>query len=43
VEHALRQAPAFRSLVFIAQAGHWVQYEDAAAFNAALASALSEA
>jgi pimeloyl-ACP methyl ester carboxylesterase len=43
VEHALRQAPSFRSLVFIAHAGHWVQYEDAAAFNAALASALSEA
>jgi pimeloyl-ACP methyl ester carboxylesterase len=42
VEHALRQAPAFRSLVFIAHAGHRVQYEDAATFTAALASALSE-
>jgi pimeloyl-ACP methyl ester carboxylesterase len=40
VEHALGQAPAFESLVFIPHAGHWVQYEDAPAFNAALALAL---
>ncbi len=40
VEHALGQAPAFESLVFIPHAGHWVQYEDAPTFNAALASVL---
>jgi pimeloyl-ACP methyl ester carboxylesterase len=40
VEHALRQAPAFESLEFIPHAGHWVQYEAAAAVNAALARAL---
>jgi pimeloyl-ACP methyl ester carboxylesterase len=40
VEHALKQAPAFESLVFIPHAGHWVQYEAAPAFNAALAVAL---
>lgn len=40
VAHALRQAPAFKSLVFIPDAGHWVQYEDASAFGAALTQAL---
>ncbi|WP_238446718.1 alpha/beta fold hydrolase [Azohydromonas australica] len=40
VEHALRQAPVFESLVFIPHAGHWVQFENASAFNAALAIAL---
>lgn len=40
VAHALRQAPAFKSLVFIPDAGHWVQYEDASAFDAALTQAL---
>ena len=38
---ALAQAPLFQSLALIPEAGHWVQYEDAPAFNAALADALS--
>jgi pimeloyl-ACP methyl ester carboxylesterase len=40
VEHALGQAPSFESLLFIPHAGHWVQYENAPAFNAVLALAL---
>ncbi len=32
----LKTAPDFRELVFIAGAGHWVQYERAAQFNATL-------
>ena len=43
LEPALRLAPAFRWLQSIAEAGHWVQYEDAAAFDRALAQALFEA
>ena len=38
---ALAQAPLFQSLALIPDAGHWVQYEAAAAFNAALRDALS--
>jgi 2-hydroxy-6-oxonona-2,4-dienedioate hydrolase len=38
---ALRQAPRFRELRFIAAAGHWVQYEEAGAFDRALAEVLA--
>lgn len=41
LEPALRQAPQFRELRFIAEAGHWVQYEDAPAFDLALAGMLA--
>lgn len=41
IGHALAQAPRAGSLVFIPGAGHWVQYERAEAFNAALAQALA--
>ncbi|MEO6322444.1 MAG: alpha/beta fold hydrolase [Polaromonas sp.] len=37
---ALRQATGFRSLTLIEAAGHWVQFERAEAFNAALLVAL---
>ena len=37
---ALAAAPGLRSLVFIADAGHWVQFERAQAFDDALAAAL---
>lgn len=40
---ALAQASDFRGLTRIRGAGHWVQYEDARAFDAALAAALSDA
>jgi pimeloyl-ACP methyl ester carboxylesterase len=40
LEPALRQAPAFQWLHLVPGAGHWVQYEEAAAFDAALARAL---
>jgi len=40
LEPALREAPSFRWLRRVAQAGHWVQYEAAAAFDLALAEAL---
>jgi pimeloyl-ACP methyl ester carboxylesterase len=43
LEPALRQAPRFGELRFIAGAGHWVQYEDAAAFDRALAEVLAAA
>lgn len=33
---ALQSGPTFRELVFIPQAGHWVQYESPDTFNAAL-------
>ncbi|MDB5897900.1 MAG: alpha/beta hydrolase fold protein [Ramlibacter sp.] len=36
IEPLLRRAPCFRQLVFIPGAGHWVQYEAPAAFDAAL-------
>jgi pimeloyl-ACP methyl ester carboxylesterase len=42
LEPALRQAPQFRGLRLIADAGHWVQYEDAPAFDLALAQALAD-
>jgi 2-hydroxy-6-oxonona-2,4-dienedioate hydrolase len=38
---ALRQAPNFRTLTLIEAAGHWVQFERAEAFNAALLAALN--
>lgn len=40
VEQVLRTAPAFASLEFIEDAGHWVLFERAAAFDRALAAAL---
>ena len=43
LEPALRQAPQFRELRFIADAGHWVQFEDAAAFDRVLAGMLAAA
>ena len=43
VRDALAQAPAGGSLRFIAGAGHWVPYEAAEEFNAALAALLDEA
>lgn len=39
---ALSVAPSFRSLELIPQAGHWVQFERAEAFNQALARALAD-
>jgi 2-hydroxy-6-oxonona-2,4-dienedioate hydrolase len=42
VEEALRRAPAFRGFVAVPDAGHWVQFERAAAFDAALAVALAD-
>ena len=38
---ALATAPGFRSLAFIAEAGHWVQFERAPAFDEALAASLA--
>jgi pimeloyl-ACP methyl ester carboxylesterase len=38
---ALATAPDFRGLAFIDHAGHWVQFEQPAAFDAALAAALA--
>ncbi|RYX96236.1 MAG: alpha/beta fold hydrolase [Comamonadaceae bacterium] len=40
LETALGQAADFRGLVLIDAAGHWVQFEQAAAFDAALRAAL---
>ncbi|MDB5929104.1 MAG: alpha/beta hydrolase fold protein [Polaromonas sp.] len=37
---ALRQAPGFQALTLIEAAGHWVQFEQAEAFNTALLAAL---
>ena len=43
LEAAIRNAtPALRDFQFIADAGHWVQYERAAAFNAALIAVLNQ-
>ncbi|HQN12228.1 MAG TPA: alpha/beta hydrolase [Quisquiliibacterium sp.] len=39
---ALAVAPRFRTLTLVPEAGHWVQYERADAFNQALAAALSD-
>ena len=38
---ALQAAPTFQSLQLLDQAGHWVQYEQAAAFNTALLAVLA--
>lgn len=38
---ALSAAPGFRGLTLVPGAGHWVQFEDAPAFDRALAAALS--
>jgi 2-hydroxy-6-oxonona-2,4-dienedioate hydrolase len=38
---ALHAAPTFQSLQLVDTAGHWVQYEQAEAFNAALQTALA--
>ena len=43
LEAALRQAPGFRGLTLVEGAGHWVQFERAEAFNAALLCALDAA
>ena len=43
LEPALRHAPDFRTLTLIEAAGHWVQYEQADAFNEALQAALRAA
>jgi len=40
IGRALHEARDFRSLVLIPDAGHWVQYERAAAYNEALGQAL---
>lgn len=40
LQSALSQAPGFRGLQWIAGAGHWVQFEQPALFDAALATAL---
>ena len=39
---ALAQAPDFRRLTLVPGAGHWVQFEAAEAFNAALLQVLAE-
>jgi len=41
IEQVLARSPGFVSLDLLPQAGHWVQFEEAEAFNAALAKALS--
>ena len=41
IRQVLSSAPGFRSLELLPDAGHWVQFEAADAFNAALARALS--
>ena len=40
IGRVLASAPGFQSLDLLPQAGHWVQFEAAEAFNAALAAAL---
>lgn len=40
IAQVLSTAPSFQSLDLLPQAGHWVQFEAADAFNAALAAAL---
>lgn len=39
---ALSVAPGFRTMTLVPEAGHWVQYERADAFNRALADALAD-
>jgi len=41
VPQALARAPRFQSLAWLADAGHWAQYERATAFNVALSHALA--
>ena len=41
LEPALRLVPGFKSLTWIEASGHWVQFEQADAFNAALLAALN--
>ncbi|WP_232290699.1 alpha/beta fold hydrolase [Polaromonas naphthalenivorans] len=43
LEPALRLAPGFRALTLVEDAGHWVQFERAEAFDAALLSTLNAA
>ena len=43
LEPALRLAPGFRALTLIEEAGHWVQFERAEAFDQALLTALDAA
>lgn len=43
IEASLRRAPLFHSMTRIHDVGHWVQFEDAPAFNAALAHFLDTA
>ncbi len=43
IAQVLSRAPGFRSLELLPQAGHWVQFEAADEFNAALARALAPA
>jgi pimeloyl-ACP methyl ester carboxylesterase len=40
LETALLQAPHFKAFTLIEDAGHWVQFERADAFNAALLAVL---
>ena len=40
---ALRQTPGFRALTLVEEAGHWVQFERAEAFNEVLLSTLNAA
>ncbi len=42
LEPALMQAPGYRSLALIPEAGHWVQFERAEAFDQALGAALAD-
>jgi pimeloyl-ACP methyl ester carboxylesterase len=42
IHQVLSSAPGFRSLELLPDAGHWVQFEAADAFNAALARALQD-
>lgn len=42
LEAAMRKAPYFGSFTFIESAGHWVQFERAAAFNQTLLALLDE-
>jgi pimeloyl-ACP methyl ester carboxylesterase len=43
LEEAFARGPCFQGLTLIDDAGHWVQYEQAGAFDAALARVLGEA
>ncbi|MDO8777586.1 MAG: alpha/beta hydrolase, partial [Burkholderiaceae bacterium] len=41
LETALQQAPHFKAFTLIEEAGHWVQFERADAFNAVLLATLN--